>query len=242
MAPKAAILQFKHTTEIDILYAINSYLSFRDPVTGLSLTGYEVIEDPSERGKYVIVHIENFRNIRLKKPVFAGYVKIREIQERVGLVCEVEIFINKKHSARFNKIILNLPAFLCGKFNLVDPSKKIEFRKIPKYLLDPDLRMSDFSIKEPVIVGEGEDISLSDLKNPETTLVKPKMPEEPIEGSNLDDWFDYYDKCKKAGYKCTFNDIAEKSGYSPGYLRQIHPHYKSQHDDKPPKKTPNKKT
>jgi hypothetical protein len=53
-------------------------------------------------------------------------------------------------------------------------------------------------------------------------LAAPTRPAEPKQGSNLEEWFDYYSKCRKAGYKITLKGLADRSGFSYSYVRQRH--------------------
>jgi len=45
---------------------------------------------------------------------------------------------------------------------------------------------------------------------------------EPAHGAPVQAWLDWYHAQKNAGYKVTLKDVAHKSGYSHGYVRQLH--------------------
>ena len=64
-----------------------------------------------------------------------------------------------------------------------------------------------------------------------TTQPQSAMPAKPPEPDtrNLEDWFDYYHRCRKAGYKVTLKELAEKTGYSHGHVRQRHAEYMAEH-------------
>jgi hypothetical protein len=58
----------------------------------------------------------------------------------------------------------------------------------------------------------------------------------------LDEWFAYADDRYTKGYKITLEDIAETTHHNPGYVRQIHAEYRTEHPKppKPPKDQRNK--
>jgi hypothetical protein len=54
---------------------------------------------------------------------------------------------------------------------------------------------------------------------------KPRPPEPPRKGklgADLDQWLRWYHAMMKMGFKCTLREIALKSGWSYGYVRQAH--------------------
>ncbi len=60
---------------------------------------------------------------------------------------------------------------------------------------------------------------------------EPPLPPQPrSKGGKIQLWLDWYHAMKEAGYKCTLPVVAEKSGYSPGYVKQLHQKYQSRPD------------
>lgn len=55
----------------------------------------------------------------------------------------------------------------------------------------------------------------------------PKTPEPKSKGGNIDLWLDWYHKMTDNGFKCTLKEVAEKSGYSLGYIKQKHMVYRA---------------
>ncbi len=54
----------------------------------------------------------------------------------------------------------------------------------------------------------------------------PKPPEPRKNGGTFNNaWFDWYHAMKDAGYNCTLQDVAEKSRYDHGYVKQLHAAY-----------------
>lgn len=50
----------------------------------------------------------------------------------------------------------------------------------------------------------------------------PKPPEPKSKGGKINLWLDWYHAMLDNGYKCTLEVVAEKSGYSVGYVKQRH--------------------
>ena len=59
-------------------------------------------------------------------------------------------------------------------------------------------------------------------------LQSTATPEEPQPDAPLDAWFDYYHRKREAGEKITLKEIADKAGYSAGYIRKEHLLYKQE--------------
>jgi hypothetical protein len=59
-------------------------------------------------------------------------------------------------------------------------------------------------------------------------VTEPQRLPEPG-GENLDQWFDYYYAMKSRGWKFTLADIAEKTGYSYGHVRNKKAEYDAEH-------------
>ena len=59
-------------------------------------------------------------------------------------------------------------------------------------------------------------------------LQSTATPEEPQPGAPLDAWFDYYHRKREAGEKITLKEIADKAGYSAGYIRKVHLLYRQE--------------
>jgi hypothetical protein len=66
---------------------------------------------------------------------------------------------------------------------------------------------------------------------PEEKPNEPIRPPEPKKGGgNISEWLGWYHDMHIAGYKTTLRDVAEKSGWSYGYVRQSNQRYKSSVD------------
>lgn len=61
----------------------------------------------------------------------------------------------------------------------------------------------------------------------------PKPPEPKRMGGKLNLWLDWYHSMLDNGYKCTLEDVARKSGYSLGYIKQKHMVYQAKSNSKP---------
>jgi hypothetical protein len=74
---------------------------------------------------------------------------------------------------------------------------------------------------------------VTDFKNKLLTqgVAKPAEPPNPPEpkqrGGKIDLWLDWYHAMNDNGYKCTLEDVAKKSGYSVGYIKQKHMVYQA---------------
>jgi len=55
----------------------------------------------------------------------------------------------------------------------------------------------------------------------------PKPPEPKRKGGKINLWLDWYHSMLDNGQKCTLEDVARKSGYSLGYIKQRHMVYKA---------------
>lgn len=64
----------------------------------------------------------------------------------------------------------------------------------------------------------------------------PKPPEPKESGGKITLWLDWYHAMLDKGYKCTLEEVASKSGYSVGYIKQKHMIYQAK-----PNQTPNQK-
>jgi len=73
-------------------------------------------------------------------------------------------------------------------------------------------------------------------------LQSTATPEEPQPGAPLDAWFDYYHGKREAGEKITLQQIADKAGYSAGYIRKEHLSYKHRRTGQGTKKVTKKGT
>ncbi len=72
----------------------------------------------------------------------------------------------------------------------------------------------------PVLVKENE--------KKETQVIEPPKPPEPKkQGGAISLWLDWYHAMIDNGYKCTLEDVANKSGYSLGYIKQKHMIYRA---------------
>lgn len=60
----------------------------------------------------------------------------------------------------------------------------------------------------------------------------PKHPEPKNNGGKINQWLDWYHAMNENGYKCTLSDLARKSGYSLGYLKQKHMVYQAKPNQK----------
>ncbi|MBK5279822.1 MAG: hypothetical protein JJE09_13265 [Bacteroidia bacterium] len=69
-------------------------------------------------------------------------------------------------------------------------------------------------------------ITASNLPETQNKPEKPKKPEMPEKRSGLDNWYRYYHACKGGGWNITLENIAQESGYTPGYIRNNHAAYK----------------
>lgn len=67
----------------------------------------------------------------------------------------------------------------------------------------------------------------------EQVIEPPKPPEPKKQGGKISLWLDWYHAMLGNGYKCTLEDVARKSGYSLGYIKQRHMVYQA----KPTQKT-----
>jgi hypothetical protein len=56
-----------------------------------------------------------------------------------------------------------------------------------------------------------------------------EKPEQPAKESGFDAWFEYYYGMREAGYKITLRDIADKTDFSYGYIRQKKSEYDRKH-------------
>ncbi len=54
----------------------------------------------------------------------------------------------------------------------------------------------------------------------QTTQIPPKPPEPKGRGGNIGLWLSWYHSMHSKGYKCTLEEVAQKSGYSLGYIKQ----------------------
>jgi hypothetical protein len=62
----------------------------------------------------------------------------------------------------------------------------------------------------------GQSVGTGKAEKQLSTIVEPKQ------GDPVRVWIDYYHTKKEAGYKVTFRDLAEKSGYSEGTFKNAH--------------------
>lgn len=60
----------------------------------------------------------------------------------------------------------------------------------------------------------------------------PKPPEPKKQGGKIDLWLDWYHAMTSNGYKCTLIQVANKSGYSLGYIKQRHMVYRAKPNQK----------
>jgi hypothetical protein len=62
-------------------------------------------------------------------------------------------------------------------------------------------------------------------------MAMPKEPPQPPElkknGGKISLWLDWYHSMRDKGFKCTLKDVASKSGYSLGYIKQRHMVYQA---------------
>ncbi len=56
----------------------------------------------------------------------------------------------------------------------------------------------------------------------------PPKPAEPSTEDPLSEWFDWYHECKRAGYKVTLQDLADRCGYSLSTVKKEHVLYKAE--------------
>jgi hypothetical protein len=65
----------------------------------------------------------------------------------------------------------------------------------------------------------------------DTPAIKPDEPPKPPKpkgrGGKINLWLDWYHAMLDNGYKCTLDDVASKSGYSLGYIKQRHMIYQA---------------
>jgi hypothetical protein len=54
---------------------------------------------------------------------------------------------------------------------------------------------------------------------------KPRKPDKPKAGGELEAWFDWYHAMKDQGFHCTLEDIATDTNRSYGSVRQLHAAY-----------------
>lgn len=66
-------------------------------------------------------------------------------------------------------------------------------------------------------------------KQHDTAVIQepPKPPEPKERGGKIDLWLNWYHAMTDNGYKCTLEDVAKKSGYSLGYIKQKHMIYQA---------------
>jgi|WetSurSiteA1Bulk_404760.scaffolds.fasta_scaffold11721_2 hypothetical protein len=106
----------------------------------------------------------------------------------------------------------------------------VEDPMILKELDIPEVREFLGPIIYDQLILKNETISM-EIKSNKSTRQKPEEPEKPIPpepprkgkpGSDLDEWLKWYHAMMKNGFKCTLREVAIKSGWSYGYVRQAH--------------------
>jgi hypothetical protein len=77
-------------------------------------------------------------------------------------------------------------------------------------------------------------LSTEDDMPPAKSAIKepPKSPEPQVNGGQISLWLDWYHSMLDNGYKCTLEDVANKSGYSLGYIKQQHMIYQAKNNQK----------
>lgn len=68
--------------------------------------------------------------------------------------------------------------------------------------------------------------AINDVNKVQTHIEKlqepPKPPQPKNSGGKIEIWLDWYHAMLDNGYKCTLEEVASKSGYSLGYIKQKH--------------------
>lgn len=121
------IIQFKNTTDVDILARIDFYLgkgSFLNLGPNLNLSAHK---DENKKNKFIIEEILSFQVLDLPNKIPLGHIILRLVPEQTGDIYEVEIFRNDKlpSECKGGAFLRHLAIALCEDFTLVDPSKKI---------------------------------------------------------------------------------------------------------------------
>ena len=81
---------------------------------------------------------------------------------------------------------------------------------------------------KPLLENWKKDFALQGGKQASEQKKEPPKPPEPKQrGGKIDLWLDWYHAMLDGGFKCTLEQIARKSGYSLGYVKQKHMIYKA---------------
>jgi len=82
------------------------------------------------------------------------------------------------------------------------------------------------------MVNNGFGVGDPDATEPTAPKSIEDKPQEPAADAGWDAWFNYYDDMHLKRYKCTFGDVALKTGYSEGYTRQQHAAWLCRHGNR----------
>jgi hypothetical protein len=113
-----------------------------------------------------------------------------------------------------------------------EEQEKIMFGDIP--FVELDHRQA--KAKQELIINnflksiEDEIATTINLNAQQASIKEPPPPPEPpnrTAGGNIELWFAWYHAMLDGGYKCKLEIVAEKSGYSHGYIKQKHAIYQS---------------
>ena len=81
------------------------------------------------------------------------------------------------------------------------------------------------------LFSDGQDVlikwfrgKIEEWENKGAAVALPKTPRPPT-GRNLDEWFDWRLAMQAAGYKCTLRDVAKRTSYAYGTVKQEHMRY-----------------
>lgn len=107
--------------------------------------------------------------------------------------------------------------------------------KITEQILNLSVEEAKMLIEAKPLIEDFKDSYISEVRNNNRTQnniignpqVPPKPPEPKRSGGKINLWLDWYHSMQDNGYKCTLEDVANKSGYSLGYIKQRHMIYQA---------------